>query len=848
MAVDLTNCDREPIHIPGSIQAHGCLLACDAGMRKVLRHSANAAVFLELATSEINGKTPDALLGDDLTHDLRNALGRAPNPRTPGLLMGRRILGGSRVYDIAVHAYNGHTFVEFEAPAEAAVSEPLEIARAVISRIEDARDVKQLTERVPRLLRAALGYDRVMVYRFAEDGSGQVISEAKVSELETFLGQHFPASDIPKQARALYLKNPVRIINDAAGETVAIEPELDASGEPLDLSYAYLRSVSPIHTEYLRNMGVSASMSISIIVDGELWGLIACHHYSPRHLAMYQRVAAEMFGEVFSLKLETMYQREMLESSIRARERLDALMRDLTAHENVTEFIRGHLPDFNLLLPADGIGLFMDGTWAGHGSTPPKHAIASLASFLSLVAEGRIWASHELSAKLPETSTYADVAAGVLAIPLSQVPGDYLLFFRKEQVQTVEWAGNPDKEYTAGHFGDRLTPRKSFAVWKQTVEGQSLPWTIRDRQIGEAARNQLLEIILRHSEVLAAERRTSELRQKVLNEELNHRVKNILSLIKSLVSQPVDSERDLTDYVASLKGRIMALAYAHDQVVRSDGGGALTDLLEAELSPYHESGSDIDLAGPDIGLDTRAHAVMALVLHELATNAAKYGALSEPNAMLRVRWSLTPSGDAEIHWSESGGPEVKPPRRQGFGSVLLHRSIPFDLGGRSEVEYPASGLQARFLIPAKFVVTSAPKRARDKPVAAQPDDTQSLLAGRRVLLVEDQLVIALDAEQMLEECGAVSVDTAATPGEALILIREGKPDAAVLDVNLGNGNSFPIADELILRGIPFVFATGYGDSGIIPPSMIEVPIVRKPFTSTGLREGLAQVMPPKDAE
>jgi light-regulated signal transduction histidine kinase (bacteriophytochrome)/CheY-like chemotaxis protein len=605
--------------------------------------------------------------------------------------------------------------------------------------------------------------------------------------------------------------------------------------------------VSPIHTEYLRNMGVSASMSISIIVDGELWGLIACHHYSPRHLAMFQRVEAEMFGEVFSLKLETMYQREMLESSIRARERLDALMRDLTAHENVTEFMRGHLRDFSRLLPADGVGLFMSGTWAAEGSAPPKQTIASLASFLSEVTGGRVWASHELSAVLPEAAAYADRAAGILAIPLSQVPGDYLLFFRKEQVQTVEWAGNPDKEYAVGQFGDRLTPRKSFAVWKQTVEGQSLPWTVRDRQIAEAARNQLLEVILRHSEVLAAERRTAELRQKVLNEELNHRVKNILSLIKSLVSRPVDGERDLADYVASLKGRIMALAYAHDQVVRSDGGGALTDLLQAELSPYGESGSEIELEGPEIGLDARAHAVMALVLHELATNAAKYGALSKPNAKLKVRWSLTPGGDGAFEWSETGGPPVRPPQREGFGSVLLHRSIPFDLGGQSNIDYAPDGLQARFVIPARFVHLSVPKQARDKPPSKQRGDHGDLLAGRRVLLVEDQLVIALDAEQMLAECGAVAVDTAATASEALNLIRAAAPDAAVLDVNLGSGNSFPIADELMLRGIPFVFATGYGDSGMIPPSMVEIPIVRKPFTPSGLCEALSKVLTADEA-
>ena len=847
MTTDLTNCDREPIHTPGSIQPHGFLLACDSDMQRVVRHSVNAPAFLT-GLEGINFRPLDEVIGGDLCHDLRNALSQASDPGHPGLLFARQVGSHPRLYDISAHRHLGNIIIEFETSTNSGRMTPIEFARAIISRIQGQSSVTNLVERVPRRLMATLGYDRVMVYRFAEDGSGKVISEAKQAHLESFLGQHFPASDIPRQARVLYLKNKIRLIGDASAETVPIDPVLDEKGELLDLSFAHLRSVSPIHTEYLRNMGVAASMSISILVGGELWGLIACHHYTPRHLPMAQRIAAEMFGEVFSLKLETMHQRESLAASMRARSLLDKLIRDLTVHENMTVFMHGHLPEFLRLLPADGVGVFMDGTWASHGSTPPKTRIAALARYVGQVSEGKVWASHELPDALPDAAEYAAEAAGVLAVPLSQQPRDFLFFFRKEQVQTIEWAGNPDKQYSVGKFGDRLTPRKSFAVWKETVERQSLPWTPADRQIAEAARMQLLEILLRHTEVLASERRKAEVRHRVLNEELTHRVKNILSLIKSLVSQPIADGSDLTDYVGSLKGRIMALSFAHDQVVRSDGGGSFRDLLEAELSPYAEGGAAIELDGPDIALDARAHAVMALVLHELATNAAKYGALSRPNARLHVAWSISPEGSCTIRWEETGGPAVVPPSREGFGSVLLNRSIPFDLGGRSDVAYLPAGVQAVLEIPGKFVFFSMP-RATPAPRklnvrATKPD----LLTGKRVLLVEDQLVIALDAERMLDECGAAIVLTASTHAEALRFVATGSFDAAVLDVNLGEGNSFPIAEELLARGIPFVFATGYGDSAMVPPSLSSIPVVRKPFSSDGLCQGLAAAMPPDDKQ
>lgn len=835
--VNLTNCDREPIHTPGSIQRHGCLIACDARAATILRHSRNAGAMLGVP-GEINGRPLETLIGAQATHTLRNALATLGEGVRPALLSGMSVPGG--VFDVSIHIFRSTVIIEFE-PASA--GQPLQLARGLIGRISDIADIDTLVRQSARLIRGMLEYDRVMIYRFEQDGSGKVMAEAKRGDLESFLGQYFPASDIPQQARTLYLKNTIRIIGDASGERVGIVPVFDASGEALDLSLAHLRSVSPIHCEYLRNMGVAASMSISIIVDGALWGLIACHHYQPRILSMAERVAAEMFGEFFSLHLTSLRQKSRLAAATRARGSLDRFLRLASHHADIGQLLTENLLDFSTLMPCDGIGLWMNDTWNSQGSAPPATAIAALSRHVGTLAEGRVWATHALSQSMPEAEDFCAQAAGVLAIPLAQTKQDYLFFFRKELVQTLNWAGNPEKTYATGPLGDRLTPRQSFAIWKQTVHRQAQPWTEADREIAEVTRAALVEIGLRHSELMAEERSRADVRQRILNEELNHRVKNILALIKSLVGQPLQEGRTLSDYVASLKGRIQALSFAHDQVVRGDGGGPLMDLLNAELTPYRQPAISITVGGPPVLLNSRAFSVMALVLHELSTNAAKYGALSRPGGRLDVSWSLTVHGDCDIVWRETAGPLVSPPSRTGFGSALIDRSVPYDLDGRSEVTYAREGVVARFLLPAKHIslaeqpsYTAAGQAVDNEPAKG------ALAADLKVMLVEDQMLIALDVEGMLGDHGVFDVMTSSSAADALSRLVDYTPDVAILDVNLGEGTSLAVARELAERHIPFLFATGYGNSEMIPLDFSWVPVVRKPYDSTSLIATIAALL------
>lgn len=837
--VDLTNCDREPIHIPGSIQAHGALLVCDTSGGIILHQSTNAPEFLG-APADMVGLRLEEALGSDVAHTLRNAFATSDDPSRAALRMKLSLPAGA--FDVAVHRTDQGAIIEFEPHAQHS-DQPLETARMLITRIRAISGIDELVEKSARLMFAMLGYDRVMIYRFEHDGAGKVVSEHKRRDLESFKGQYFPASDIPKQARILYLKNTIRVISDANDTRVPLVPGIGEDGNPIDLSYAHLRSVSSIHCEYLRNMGVAASMSISIVVDGELWGLIACHHYSPRALPMQQRVAAEMFGEFFSLHLSALKQKQILSTAQVARRSLDRFLQSASQTADTNQLLRESLSEFSKIMPCDGVGLWVEGKWTSLGLVPPLPVLPNIVELVGRAGGGRIWGTDQLTEHLPEASSFASDVCGVLAIPLSQRPKDYLFFFRRELVQTLNWAGNPDKSYESGPLGDRLTPRKSFALWKETVHQKAQRWTDEEREIGEAIRAVLVEVVLHHNEMLADERGKADVRQRMLNEELNHRVKNILAVIKALVGHPVREGRDISEYVSALKGRIQALSFAHDQVVRGSEGGSLKDLLEAELNPYAGELRTISLAGPELWLDSRAFSVMALVLHEMSTNAAKYGSLSEGGGRLEVRWHREESGDFELTWKESDGPLVKPPQRSGFGTVLIERSIPYELGGESRVEYRSEGISARFVIPAKHAQGGEASEAVPETDlnAASTREINEMLNNVEVFLVEDQMLVAADVEVMLMESGVNFVTTAPSVDEGLRRLKNFTPDVAILDVNLGTGTSLPIAEELERRGVPFIFATGYSDRSVVPASF-SAPVVRKPYEASALIGAILRVL------
>lgn len=847
--VDLTNCDREPIHIPGSIQPHGAMLVLHPEAFTMLYASENLGSITGCPGPFEVGMPLADIIGERAAHDIRNASAKTGGGEIAGIELGATLEYASAPIDVIIHRYKDRVFVEYEPSTDDGQSakDALDLTQLLIRRIGTETNVASLAKSGARLIRSMLGYDRVMIYQFLHNGAGKVIAEAKRSDLQSFLGHHFPASDIPYQARRLYELNAIRMIGDAAYQPVPLHPPLKAGEQPVDMSFAQLRSVSPIHCEYLQNMGVHASLSISVIIDGQLWGLISCHHNSPRVIPIPLRIGAELFGQYFSLQVSIAERRAQMVASSLARERLDKILVGLSMDDTLAQGLRDHLDDFATLMDCQGVGLWIENRWTSFGVAPSEDEALALVRYLSgesSTHSGRsdpaklgLWRSEDLS-KQTGLSFFGAEVAGALAIPLTSTPRDYLLIFRSEEAHEIEWAGAPGKQVISTPNGDRLTPRGSFETWKEDVRGQSKPWVESDLVVADAVRTYLRDVFLKQNEATADERGRMEHRRRVLNDELNHRVKNIITLVKSIAVQTGAHAETVADYSASLEGRLRALAFAHDQSLSTAVGGDLGILVEAEAG-LHRYGSNADrviIGGDRVRLNDRAFGVLALVIHELMTNAAKYGALSAVEGNLTVKWTLLDSGDCEIRWQESGGPPVTKPTRHGFGSKLIQTTMVYDLGGQAEVDYAVAGMEARLVIPARHV-----SLADDADVALASDGPAAdagTFDDQAFLLVEDQSLIALDTEELLRRLGARDVRLSPDATHAILTLGSFRPDAAVLDFNLGDGTSRQVADHLMAMGVPFIFATGYGDSVMIPEHLRDVPVVRKPASATSL---LAQI-------
>lgn len=832
-AVDITNCDREPIHSLGSIQPFGFMLALNSHW-EIERASQNVQDFTGIRAEVLFGKPISDVLLDEAVHTIRNRMLMLRGPDAVERIFSLKLRKDRPPFDIAVHMSGRSIIIE----AEPAVGDEIEAAtlvRTMASRQSQTESIPAFLREGARQVRALCGFDRVMVYRFDPSGSGEVAAESLRSGTDSFLGLNYPASDIPAQARALYVRNIFRVIHDVNASAVPIHPALDKEGGMLDQSMSVLRAVSPIHIEYLKNMGVRASLSISIVIEGKLWGLFACHHYEPRLPTFAQRTAAELFGQMFSMMLESRLRREAAAYETRARMAADRLMTSLAQDNQLLNNVQ-YLGDIILdTIPADGVGVAMNGSTAFSGLTPDHHQFEQIAEMLSRQTPGKVFTTDNIASLVPEAAEYAHKSAGLLAIPLSRSPRDYVVLFRSERLRSVRWAGNVEKEIEYGPNGPRLTPRKSFEEWQELVKGTAAPFNHAELRIAETLRIALMEVVLRLADEVDRERQRAHEQQELLIAELNHRVRNILALIRGLISQTRNSALSAEAFINTLDQRVQALARAHDQITADKWGPAsLIDLIETESGAFLGGKSDrVLLEGPSVLVEPSAFTVLALVFHELITNAAKYGALSD-SGTVKIKWHLDHDGSLLLSWRETGGPAVVAPTRRGFGSTIIERSIPYDLGGKAEVQYRISGLEADLCVPSRHVAGIAAKSEQKGMRHERSVASHQPLDGKKILLVEDSMLIALDAEQALSALGAATVRTASTTSRAIAFALEEKFDFAVLDFNLGGETSVPIAEVLRKKGIPFIFATGYGDGLDLPEHLRDIELLSKPYNMNNL--------------
>ncbi len=522
--VDLSNCEREPIHIPGSVQPHGVLLTTTGPEGTVLQVSGNCAQVFGVGPEEVLGARLAELFHPSSTRVLARAMADPAGERTisPWRVMVPGETGRPIVYDLLTHHWQGVWVVELEQATESPLTEnTLTGVRTAVTRLSQAPTVIELLDRAAQVFRQLTGFDRVMVYRFDPEWNGQVVAEARSQDLEPFLGLHYPASDIPPQARALYTVNWLRFIRDVDAVNAPLVPAYDpVNDQPLDLSGSALRSVSPIHCQYLRNMGVTASMSVSLIIGGQLAGMVACHHYSGPFVPPASiRATSEFLAHTLSLLLAG---REQDERSARSRIIQEALVAFAQAAGGRESDLDGLLdsaaPGLMRMLGATGMAWSLEGTTATLGDAPAPEDVDRVRRWAEAQAPDVMLHTDRLPIEEPALADLAAQASGVMVLRLAD--GQDVMFFRPEVVHTVNWGGNPHlKELQVDGDGvPRLSPRGSFALWRETVRGRSEPWSEPEEEAGQQLGAQLMSVLYSRHRTVALVAET--LQQSLLPDRL----------------------------------------------------------------------------------------------------------------------------------------------------------------------------------------------------------------------------------------------------------------------------------------------------------------------------------------
>ena len=649
--VDLLNCADEPIHIPGAIQPHGALLFFTSE-GALEGWSANASTLLGLAL-ELGAPYASLALPPPALELLVDYIGPGEPEVSPSTVP---VSVGGAEFDCIVHAAFGRVVAEFERRDVAAdeVAQFALKAHASIDRLRRQKTIEGLLSIAVEQIREFTGFDRVMAYRFRPDDSGDVVAEARRDSLVPYLGQRYPASDIPAQARRLYVLNTLRSIIDVNDTMV---PLLGAPGAlPLDMSHAVLRSVSPVHIEYLKNMGVGASMSVSIVINGRLWGLIACHHMSRKLVPYSIRMAADVLAQVMTSTIHSIESRLETQMVERAASTRTKLVEDLLIEDD----------------PLETFGRFADAVLA---ATEAQAQVTSYYHKVQVRGDVPLDLAEAIVASLPEGAHDLVVReklddwpesirgrlgkwVGLLALPFDPAANGWNVLLRIEQIEQVAWGGRPEKTTTFGPLGERLTPRGSFDAWYETVRGHAHPW---ESIILANSRLTLAELV----RVMTARRTQTEATRAQLLAMLGHDLRDPLHSINmaGMVLEKGNSQPTLGKRIQSSTSRMQRMITQVLDMSRIDGGLGLGVTLEPiNLTTLVEDLIDeARLAYPTIpfqlACDEQAvvnadSGRMGQVLSNLLSNARHHGEAGKP-----VRVCVRVQGkEAVVEVSNAGAP------------------------------------------------------------------------------------------------------------------------------------------------------------------------------------------------
>ena len=492
-------CEHEPIRIPESIQPHGFLVGIDSRDWTVRRVSANLVDHLNVQAEAALGQSAIALFAScapELATELKNVV-------LHDLALLQPVTVGDNIYNVTAHRVRDLMVVEFELrdDARSSLDSLYPQIRAAVEDIQAAETPEHLFRIAGMHIRLLTGFDRVLIYRFDAQWNGQVVGEERNDALPSYFDLRFPASDIPAQARELYLLNRIRIIPDADYVPVPIVSDEALRAEPLDMTYCVLRSVSPVHLQYMRNMGTPASMSISILRDGKLWGLVSCHHSTSRRVPTHVRAACDFLVQILAMQIANRDRSADSADRVERQHTHATLLGYMAREQHYVDGLLRHPEPFLGIADAAGAAVVVEGQCAAVGGTPTKAQIADLVQWLGTArSDDELYVTDCLSRDLPMAADWAETASGLLAVSISQIHRSYVLWFRPEVTRTVNWGGNPRKSRdTTG----KLSPRVSFDTWKETVRLQSEPWTEPQIDTVLALRNSIISIVMRNAEELA---------------------------------------------------------------------------------------------------------------------------------------------------------------------------------------------------------------------------------------------------------------------------------------------------------------------------------------------------------
>ncbi|WP_299759557.1 ATP-binding protein [uncultured Pontibacter sp.] len=584
--VDLSDCDKEPIHIIGRIQPHGFLFILNSQTLKVEQASENIGAFLKANLTDVIGKTLASLTTSDEYGKLEEQLRQLEGETSTKLIQ----LQGT-MYFGHLHMCEGSLVLEcepYERPRQdQLLFELLETYSKYLNKMNRNATLVKLSQHTVQFVQEITAYDHVMLYKFDEDWNGEVIAEEVKPGLHSYLHHHFPASDIPAQARDLLLQKPIRHIVNVAATAVNIKPYLNpATGVPSNIIRSELRNPSEIHLEYLQNMGgVQATLSVSIIVEGKLWGIISCQHKSPAFMNHWKRQLCLNIAQVFANVVLAHEEQRDLQQMEEYRLKKDELLAKMLSSNSFQDGLIEHKQYLLGLTEATGVALLLDGQYYTAGDAPDEKALKDLAGWLSDHVSNGLLHTRQLSTVYTGAAELKKYASGLLALEISKFNKEYLLYFKPEISETRIWAGKPEK-----HIQESATymhPRKSFAKWVQVVKEKSQPWSYSEIDIAQKLVKDLIAVVLKNQKDNLQKLNTKLRHTAEILEAKNRRLEDFTHIIAHNLRSPLSNMEGLGDLFAASPDLETAHEVMHmmHNVIRNMGATLvdLNTILESEL-------------------------------------------------------------------------------------------------------------------------------------------------------------------------------------------------------------------------------------------------------------------------